>query len=116
MSNQVERPDDAPDKDHPLLVAARYNDAEAEDHGLREMVEKHGLDFHALEWTAEQRALRVVLLQNGQVMESGNECHTIELSDQQRALLDALVPLYLDAILIGWRAKTIDDATEEDTA
>lgn len=108
MNDRVERPADAPDRDHPLLLAARYNDAEAEDHGLRRTVEKHGIDFETLQYVAEQRALRIVMLQNGQLPEGqSTECRTIELSTEQRGLLDALVPLYLDAILIGWRANEI---------
>ena len=116
MNNHVDRPDEAPDKDHPLLLAARYNDAEAEDHGVQGTVEKHGLDFDALNWVAEQRALRIVMLQNGELPESDNQCYTIEVTDQQRALMDALVPLYLDAILIGWRAKEITDTDAQEDA
>lgn len=104
----MNRPSGAPPTDHPLLIAARYNDAEAEDHELREVVEKHGLDYDYLEYTAKQRALRVVLAQSGRLGEiSRTEPVSVGLSDAERDTIDALIPLYIDAILLGWRASQV---------
>lgn len=111
----IERPAGAPDPSDPLLMAARYNDAEAEDHGIQGAVEKHGLDFESLRYIAEQRALRIVLLQNGEIERLRGTGYTrIELSAEQRTLVDGLTPLYLDAIFIGWRAREF--ANEESAA
>lgn len=105
----TERPADAPATNHPLLEASRYNDAEAEDHGLREAIEKHGLDFDAVEYTAKQRALRVVLIQGGRQDEiTTTRPSHVTFSDAEMRLMEGLIPLYIDAIFLGWRAKELE--------
>lgn len=106
----TDRPENALDADHPLLVAARYNDAETEDTSLSEALERHGLDLNEIEYAAEQRAVRIVLLQNGRVDEArSTESIEVHLNEQEQSLFHALVPLYIDAIFIGWRARSLSD-------
>lgn len=109
----MDRPADAPSPDNPLLLAARYNDAEAEEFELADLFGRHGLELSEVEYLAQQRALRVVLMQSGRMEEFRHqtEATTVNLSDVERNLMEAMVPLYVDAIFIGWRAKAIEDRT-----
>lgn len=105
------RPDNAPPADHPLLLAGRYLDAEAEDHELQDVVAKRGLSLEEIEYAAEQRAVRVVLMQNNRVNEiSPTEPTPVTLNEKEKTLLDALVPVYVDAMLLGWRARELAEA------
>jgi hypothetical protein len=113
MSDRLDqRPEGAPGIDDPFLLALRYNDSDVEELGLDAAIEKHGLDLKTLEYAAEQRALRFVLTKEGRAEElyHGN---AVPLSHSDEALIDALVPLYVDAILAGWRAKAIVDRQGE---
>jgi hypothetical protein len=56
---------DSPMKDHPLGQAARYNDADAEEHGLVKACAMLGLHLPDVMYIAEQRAIRVVMLSSG---------------------------------------------------
>lgn len=105
------RPENAPDRSDPFLMAVRYGDADVQELGLDEAIAKVGLDRDVLEYVAEQRALRIVLGQSGRADEivAGT---APELSDADHALIDGLVPMFIDALLAGWRAKAIVDADE----
>lgn len=107
----MDRPENFPDPNHPLLMAARYNDAEAEDHPLHKVIEKHGLDAAAYMHIAEQRAIRAVMMMSGQdpTKMSRSEVTAIEFSDEQKALLPSLTSVYMDGIFIGWRANQLSE-------
>jgi hypothetical protein len=107
----VDRPTNAPSPENPLLLAARYNDAEAEEFELADLFGRHGLELSEVEYLAQQRALRVVLIQSGRIEEIQHQTEptSVSLSDAERDLMEAMVPLYVDAIFIGWRAKAIED-------
>lgn len=108
----TDRPLNAPPIDHPLLVAARYNDAEVEEHGLEALTKKCELPLDDLRYIAEQRALRMVLVQRGRQNEIARikQATAVSLSIEEQATVEALTPLYLDAILLGWRARELHDA------
>jgi hypothetical protein len=108
------RPPNSPDKDDPFLLAVRYNDADTEELGLAGAIEKHGLSRSTLEHTAQQRALRLVLAQGGRKDEIVGGA-AVALSPTEEALIDGLVPLYMDALLAGWRARGITDAEAQST-
>lgn len=106
-----ERPPNAPAPDHSLLMAARYNDAETEDHTLSEALAHHELKIEEVEYVAEQRALRIVLMQRpGGFQFDPTQPVPVELSDAEQNMLDALVPLYIDGIFLGWRAREFEDS------
>ena len=101
--------------------AARYGDAEAEEHGLPETCRKHGIDVDVLAHVAEQRAMRVALMASGrldpQAMD-GRRPTAIALSpDERRLQMLVLMPAYMDGLYIGWRARELtDDALIADMA
>lgn len=102
----------SPMKDHPLGLAARYNDSDAEEHGFVETVTKQGLELSDVLYLAEQRAIRVVMLQEGRFEEfqrayATNQPATIVLSVEERLTVELLKVVYIDGILIGWRGRDI---------
>lgn len=108
----VERPPNAPDPGHPLLVASRYLDAEAEDHDLQVVVEKHGCEFDALTYVAEQRALRIRLMETGRMGEINRVTPVrVSLDDDDRKAITFYKAIYIDSLMIGWRACQL---TEEE--
>ena len=93
-------------RDEPLVEAARYLDARTEEMGLVEMISSLGLDFEKLMYVVEQRALRGVLVLEGE--EANFTTPTgIELNPRQRAMLFLLQPSVLDGIVIGWFGKQL---------
>lgn len=105
----TDRRPNAPDPSHPLLMAARYNDAECQDHGLEGTITKHGLDLDDLIYVAEQRALRLVLIHSGRFNEiNPTKATAIVLNSAEQSEVERLIPLYLDAIFLGWRAKEMN--------
>lgn len=114
MPDRFGRPDDAPDPNNPLLVAARYNDAEAEEtRNMEETCERLGLNANDMMYVAEQRAVRYALIQTGdaeklRAMQGTNMAQTFRPTVQQQAIIDFVLPTYLDAIAIGWRARGIE--------
>ena len=99
-------------------MAARYNDAESEDNmsadpevGLRTTVENHDLDFDVLLYIAEQRAIRIRLIETGRLGEmSRTQAVALSFSREDRDRIHVYTSLYLDSIFLGWRAKEIADA------
>lgn len=111
----MDRPAGAPDADHPLLMAARYSNAEAEDHDLATVFEKRGLKFADVQYLAYQRAMRARLAMTGRIEEANSpQSGEVELDDADHAVIEMLVPTYLDGILIGWRGNEL--ATQEASA
>lgn len=95
-------------KDHPLGIAARYNDAEAEEHGLEYLIDKLDLTVVALKHAAEQRALRSVLISSGRVDEvNTTRPAAIVLTPGEQRLMNVYAACYMDGILLGWRAGRI---------
>lgn len=114
MADKYGRPDNAPDKNDPLLLAARYNDAEAEEGGFEATCEKFGLNPKTVMYLAEQRALRhamVVTGQGGQLkeMHRTGRATPFRPSQAQQQIMDLVLPAYVDAIVIGWRARELTD-------
>lgn len=110
MSSQHDlRPEGAPDVNDPFLLAVRYGDADTGELGLDDAIAKQGLNRETLEYVAEQRALRLILSQSGRENEIQHGAAP-QLTITDKALLSGLVPLYMDALLAGWRAKAIVDA------
>lgn len=107
-----------PDVNDPLMLAARYNDADAEDHGtIQAVIERLGMDFDEVVYVAEQRALRLVLLRRGRLDElSRTEFQRLPMTEFERAEVEALTTLYLDGIALGWRAQMIERKDKDDEA
>lgn len=113
----MERPSHFPDPDHPLLLAARYNDAFAEEHGLQGTVESVlDVPFETVKHVAEQRAIRVVMIRNParlvsfqEQMKRGAEAQALPFTEEETAEITTLTMVYLDAIALGWKAKELTD-------
>lgn len=108
------RPEGAPDVNDPFLLALRYGDAEVGETSLAEAVARQGLDLKVLEYAAEQRAIRMIFQQSGREDELVHGTAP-PMTPGDRALLGALVPLYMDALLAGWRARAIVEAEGKDS-
>lgn len=110
MDTVTERPEHAPDPDHPLLVAARYNDADAEEHGFYSALERMGLVPDEVMYIAHQRALRTVLIESNRLGDIDQTKPTpIELSPEEEDRLVTLTAAVLDGVVIGYRAKGLED-------
>lgn len=110
----MERPSEFPEPDHPLLKAARYNDAQAEEVGLPATVGALGMDLSVLTHVAEQRALRMVLIHAGRLEElhkltASTNPTPVELTPTQRKLVDVMAVTYLDGIALGWKAHELTE-------
>lgn len=114
-----------PDPDSPLIRAARENDALADSGGLEEALRVIGLDLQTLRHVAEQRALRLRLIQTGRIDEVQQQSPMIidgstrerlltqdpyypRLSAEDNEAIAMLTSLYFDAIAIGWRAHQFE--------
>lgn len=111
MSQHDNRPEGAPDVNDPFLLAVRYGDADVGELGLDAAIEKQGLSREVLEYVGEQRAVRLVLAQAGK-LEGAVHGQPADLSEMERHLVGAMTPLFMDALLAGWRARGIVDAEE----
>lgn len=115
MADRYGRPDDAPDPNDPLLLAARYNDAEMQDvDDFEAFHERHGLNHKTVIYVAEQRAMRYAILRTEGMaglnkLRGTNMAQVFRPSEAQRALMDLVLPTYIDAIVIGWRAHELSD-------
>ena len=94
---------ESPMKDHPLGLAARYNDAECEEKGFTAVFPSLGLALPDVMYISEQRAMRVML---------GHIPHEINMTPvrfgrEQLEQLATLQSCVLDGIVIGWRAHII---------
>lgn len=100
-------------KDHPLVRAARYNDAMSEELGLEGYVDHLGLDLERAMHVATQRAIRMVVLQSrGQktlnLMAKTGSLYP-PLSPAEQAQVPLMAALVLDGIAIGHRAATVEE-------
>lgn len=98
------RPDMA---DHPLAQAAREVNDYAEKHGLEETCEHYGLKVGDVKYIAEQRALRAIYAFRG-INLNLQEPALLLLSPNEQMLALKLTAAYMDALVIGWRAREID--------
>lgn len=113
----LQRPSGFPEPNHPLLLAARYNDAEAEEHGFETVLQRIGLDFEALHHIAEQRALRAVLATSGKMgmlrrVAAGEVIPVAEMNQRERETIAMYTGMYIDAIALGWRAQQLTHEEE----
>jgi hypothetical protein len=100
-------------------VAARYGDADAEEHGLLEAIAKAGIDTEALQHLADQRALRNVLMRRPgftPAMLSTTTPEMVVLDPLERAAHAAFTAAYYDGLYIGWRARGLaEGGTDADS-
>lgn len=119
MTDQYGRADDAPDPNDPLLLAARANDSEIEELGEgREAFEayckRHDLVLSTIEYLAEQRAMRYALTVTGDrdkltEAHKTNAATAVLATPEQVAIMEFAKPIYIDSILIGWRARKLSE-------
>lgn len=96
--------------------AAADNDALAEEYGIERVVGDLGINLPDLRYIAEQRALRAVLVRHGRIadLKRYNEARHpkgVLLTDEERAEIDALIPVYMDGITLGarWAQRRMPD-------
>lgn len=114
-----------PDPDSPLIRAARENDALADSGGIAEVMRATGLDLKTLQHIAEQRALRLRLIETGRINEVQQQSPVVidgstrerllnqdpyypKLSDEDNRAIALMTSLYIDAIVIGWRGHQFE--------
>jgi hypothetical protein len=84
--------------------AARYTDAEAEEGGIEHVAANLGIEIETLTHVAEQRALRVILMEKGRL---NYPPHAVRLTRDETARLALLTAMYMDGLTIGWRAHRL---------
>jgi hypothetical protein len=94
---------ESPMKNHPLGLAARYNDADCEEKGFQAVFPMLGLELDDVIYIAQQRALRVV---TGE-MDTTKPIPVPPLTKPQAERLVNLQACILDGIVIGWRGHQI---------
>lgn len=101
--------------DHPLAEAARFSDAQAEEaESPRVPIEQIGMDFEAVSYLAEQRAIRAFLAKHGR-MEEMRQANAItrfsfmHFNVQEQEEIAWLTALYMDGMTIGWRGYQITE-------
>lgn len=86
-------------------LAARYGDADAEEHGLAECFHRQGIELEEVQHVADQRALRVILLRRGLSPATFDHLRAFELTPAETQAKRELTAVYMDALYIGWRAR-----------
>jgi hypothetical protein len=99
----MDEPFESPMKDHPLGLAARYNDADCEERGFPAVFPALGLEMDDVIYLAQQRALRVL---TGE-MDTTKPIPVPPLSARDMQQLVTLQACILDGIVIGWRGHQI---------
>jgi hypothetical protein len=104
-------------RDHVLALAARYNDAAAEEHGIEEAVKAMGLELADVFYLAEQRAIRVLGVvfpeRFGHLLGNHPTSAVLPwLRDKEQVVFDAAKIAVLDGVCIGYKAKTIKEADD----
>lgn len=106
------------DENHPLAKAARLNDYEADaGKDAIKIAADLEIDTDALVYMAEQRALRVVLIQSGRLAEVQDaemeaRAQEIKLNVAEQAMMQMLTVMCLDGLVIGWRALRLQEGDE----
>lgn len=101
-------------KDHPLGLAARYNDADAEERDITSVIEgTTGFKIDDVMYLAEQRALRMLGIvmpeRFGWLLGNKTSFEPVALTTEDRLTMISYQSAVLDGIMIGWRAHEIDD-------
>lgn len=94
-----------------LAEAARYADAESEEHGFEGYCKLHGIDPEALTYVAEQRGLRAVMVMRG---ENPNLVRStpVALSRQEVELMTMFASSVINGIVIGLTLKERADGDD----
>lgn len=89
-----------------LAESARYQDALSEEHGWEEFCKVVGVEPMGLHYIAQQRALRMAMLLDGQDprLLSRTEKTAVTLSDRATDMMPNLAALAMDGIVIGLHA------------
>lgn len=101
-------------RDSAWRLAARYGDADAEEHGVLECVRRQGVDTDEFQHIADQRALRIILQQRGIAPAELTHLQVFRLTPLEQEIHKLLVTVYMDGLYIGWRARAL--AREEGEA
>jgi hypothetical protein len=101
-------------KYHPMTEAARNLDAIAEEHGLERTMQELGLNLRAVMHVASQRALRLTILTTrGEAalkrLNTGR-FEPLSLTPAEHAMSERFTLAVLDGLVIGYKAREIDDA------
>lgn len=98
-------------KTHPLGIAARYNDADVEEHSFAETIGRQGLTLEDVMHIAEQRAIRALYVELGRDMSifKQREPQRMQFTGEERDRLIILQAAVIDGILIGWRGRSLKD-------
>jgi hypothetical protein len=96
-------------RDHPLAQAAREVNDYAEKHGLEATCEHYDLKQEDVQYMAEQRALRALYARYGINLNSPAKAVLFNLTPEQAMQHINLTAAYMDALVIGWRAREIKD-------
>lgn len=107
--------------DHPLSEAARAVNAYSEEHGIDETLDWLGMQLGAAElaYLGEQRALRAVaaatvgLNMGGDRVVDEVAAAAIVGTPLWRDMRMLLVSCYMDAFVIGWRARMLQEQDQE---
>jgi hypothetical protein len=105
---------------HPLGLAARYNDAAAEEVGVLQAVADLGLRMSDVVYLAQQRAIRNVMIATGRIgelqeMYRTNKPRHVDFTEVEQAMIEQFALAILDAVCIGWKGHEIamrEEATE----
>lgn len=98
-----------------LGIAARYNDARAEEIPLPDMLKEMGLTWEDVSYIADQRAIRVVAVTSQRrelkMLLLGNKDEPVRVpkfTPTEMISFNAAKLAIIDGLVIGWRAKGID--------
>ena len=107
---------ESPMRHHVLGIAARYNDADCEEHGLATTIQRQDLSFNDVLYIAEQRALRTLAIEDPSLRHLlGNKSKPslVPLTRAQQLRMAVFQSAILDGILIGWRGARLDAKDKE---
>lgn len=99
---------------HPLAVAARELDGDAEEVGIEETYVRSQIDGQVLGLMAEQRAIRIVLQLRGEKIPrlKLDQRVDVTLLPAEVTLFKVICAAYYDGVQIGWRARRIEEGKD----
>ena len=89
-----------------LKEACRENDTSAEQHGVAVAALRLGVNIGDLTYIADQRALRLVLINDGIPMP--DKATPIRLTPEQRLRHTRYMAAYVDGIALGLKAASLE--------
>lgn len=109
----MHRPSGVPEADQPLVEAARYNDAQAEELGVPGTAGLMGIDLHALTHVSEQRAIKAMLVKLNRLdelkaLQRTPEFKPLRFTPEQQEEIGFMTALYMDGIALGWKGHELD--------